>query len=415
MKNKSYRWPLVWQTLFIIVGIVATAYISRYHWKQNFISQIEGQLKHSLSILTNIQATNKIQLINVCNYALTDSNFRLTLIDDKGTVLCDSEKNPLEMDNHAKRPEIIQALNEGWGTTIRYSSTVKKDMFYGALKIKSPVKTYFIRESLPLSRMESTLLEIDKYIFIFLTPVLLFLSFISVRLWHQYEIKKEAQLGKLKLDLISNISHEVRTPLTSIKGYVQLLVNSEEKLTESSKESLSIIENNTNRLNSLFTEILDLNKIEKIKVVKNEEVDINAMIENILSNMRILYGEKNILIKKDIEVKLIHSDYNLLEHIFVNLIENAFKYNKAKGVIKISTKNLSNSIKIEINDTGNGISEDHIDRIFERFYRVDNARTSGLGGSGLGLSIVKHAVSHLEGKITVTSEIGKGSTFTLIL
>jgi len=415
MKNNSYRGLLVWQTFFIVFGIVTSAFISRYHWKENFTKQVEEQLEHSLTTFIKVYDTKYVLLENVCNFSQKKSSSRLTLIRDNGVVVCDSNTSAEEMDNHNSRPELILAKKNSWGSAIRYSDTLKQDMFYGAIQWKTEKGIFYLRESIQISAMERTLTKVDKYIFIVLIPFLIVFSILSILLWHRYEVKKQEQLDRLKVDLVSNISHEVRTPLTSIKGFVQLLVSTESELSPNAKESLSKIEKNTNRLNSLFTEILDLNKVEKRKTTTIEEVDLEIMVDSILSNMNLIYKEKNIETVLNLESNIIKSDYELLEHILVNLIENAFKYNKDNGEVTITSSSAGSKTLIIISDTGNGIAPNHQERIFERFYRVDDARNSGTGGSGLGLAIVKHSVSHLNGEITFESKIDFGSHFKVLI
>ncbi len=415
MKNKSYKGILAWQTFFIIFGIVATALISRYHWKQNFISQVEIQLKQSLETLVRVYDSKNNKFKNICAFAKNTTDFRLTVISFSGVVNCDSQKMASQMDNHLNRPEIIEAKNKGWGYSIRHSATLDQDMFYGAIKWKFGKRDRYLRKSIQLSSMERALSKIDKYIFIFLIPVLLVLASISVLIWYKYDSKKQEQLEKLKIDLVSNISHEVRTPLTSIKGFVQLLMSSEQNLSETGKDSLEKIVNNTNRLNSLFSEILNLNKIEKKKTIKLEAVDLNILLDDILSNFELLYKSKSIKVVKDLEQSIIQSDYELIEHILVNLIENAFKYNKDNGQINIQVNSSSNKVQISIKDNGIGIPKHHLLRIFERFYRVENSRSRNAGGSGLGLAIVKHAVTHLDGDVRVESTEGKSTRFIVTI
>ncbi len=228
------------------------------------------------------------------------------------------------------------------------------------------------------------------------------------------EITSIKQLEKTKKELISNISHELRTPLTAIKGFVETL---EESLKEpESSAFIGIIKRQTERLIKILKDILTLSKLEDRPFQFTKEiVHLNEVVRNILRLLEKRIKNKGLQVEFFSEnIVEINSDPELMEQLFINLIENAINYTE-KGKIGISLKKIDSKVRIEVFDTGIGIPEEHIPRIFERFYVVDKSRSKETGGTGLGLSIVKHIVLLHNGEIKVESKVGEGSRFIIYL
>jgi len=224
------------------------------------------------------------------------------------------------------------------------------------------------------------------------------------------EIKK---LQNIKKDFVLNVSHELRTPLTSIKGYLEIMEGS------ISKENLSyldVIKRNTERLIKIVEDLLTLSKLEHTRHLKIEKINIKEFIGNIQKIFAYKCQEKNLKMKVDIHQNLDFMKVDLfqMEQVFINLIDNAIKYSE-QGNISIDFSKENSFMKIEITDTGIGITEEHLPRLFERFYVTNKSRSRKMGGTGLGLSIVKHIINLHNGEIKVESEIGKGTKFTIIL
>jgi len=231
-----------------------------------------------------------------------------------------------------------------------------------------------------------------------------------------HDITKIKGLEKIKADFVASVSHELKTPLTTIKGFVETLEDGTVDR-EKALHFLGIIKRHTNRLINLVSDLLLLSRLEdKKQRLEIEEVDLNRLISDILAILRDKVDKKKLKLECLIPDNLprIKGDSFLLEQLFVNVIDNAINYTK-EGKIKLEVISLNKKIKIEISDTGVGIPAEHLPRIFERFYRVDRTRSRELGGTGLGLSIVKHIVLAHNGEIDVKSKVGKGTTFTIIL
>ena len=233
-----------------------------------------------------------------------------------------------------------------------------------------------------------------------------------------HDITHSKKLAQIKRDLISNLSHELRTPLTSIKGYIETIEISDEINQLERNRYMQIIKRNTERLINMVDDLLLLSELEvKMEKLEIEKVNLEEMIWNIHKIFALALQEKELKFNFDVQENLpeIEADIYKLEQMFINLIDNAIKYTE-KGEINISMKFLPDyKIKIEITDTGIGIKKEDLDRIFERFYVVNKARSRKQGGTGLGLSIVKHIVMMHKGEITVDSQLGRGTRFTIIL
>jgi len=227
-----------------------------------------------------------------------------------------------------------------------------------------------------------------------------------------HDITELKKLDEIKRDLIINISHELKTPLTAIKGFVETL---EEEEDIKNKRYIEIIKNHIERLMDIIQKTLFLSELETGEVpVELENINLKELISDIIPIFEKRLKEKKISLKIEIEDNLpeFKADRFKIEQVFINLIDNSIKYTE-DGEIEISVKRENNNIRIEIKDTGEGIPEEHLSRIFERFYVVNKARDRKKGGAGLGLSIVKHIILLHNGKIEVESKRGVGTKFVI--
>ncbi|MGM0843980.1 MAG: two-component system histidine kinase PnpS [Bacillota bacterium] len=232
-----------------------------------------------------------------------------------------------------------------------------------------------------------------------------------------HDITELKKLEQMRKDFVANVSHELRTPITSIKGFSETLLDGAMNDSETTKTFLNIILNESDRLQALITDLLDLSKMEKQGFPLNvHDSDISGILQEVVA---ILEKKPE---KKDIELTL-HAeepavaevDSLRMKQVFINLIGNAITYTPAHGQVAISVKQTESSVVVEIQDSGIGIDEEEIPRIFERFYRVDKARSRDSGGTGLGLAIVKHLIEAHGGNIGVESTVNEGTTFTVTL
>lgn len=226
------------------------------------------------------------------------------------------------------------------------------------------------------------------------------------------------QVEIMKTDFVANVSHELKTPLTSIKGFVETLLDGALDDRETAKHFLEIINDEADRLNRLINDLLSLSRIEaKQKELNRVSLDIEKLINETVNILSPQAKEKNLDIKLNIKhpLQVIEADEDMIGQVLINLIDNALKYTHEGGRVSISAETQKEWIRVAVADTGIGIPIDSIPRLFERFYRVDKARSREMGGTGLGLAIVKHILELHNGKIEVDSIVGKGSTFTFYL
>jgi len=227
------------------------------------------------------------------------------------------------------------------------------------------------------------------------------------------------RLENMRRDFVANVSHEIKTPLTAIKGFVETLHRGSVDDPEEARRFLGIIQKHADRLSSIVEDLLSLSRIEQEdegKTIKLEEGYVKDVFQSAIQICRSKAEEKNITIrpvcKGNISAKF---DTTLLEQAVVNLLDNAIKYSEPKSTILIKAQQENSAIRISVEDQGIGIAQKHLPRLFERFYRVDKARSRNLGGTGLGLAIVKHIAQAHGGHITVESTLGVGSVFTIHL
>ncbi len=217
----------------------------------------------------------------------------------------------------------------------------------------------------------------------------------------------------LKTDFISNVSHEMKTPLAVIKNNAQLLLAQHPD--EDTKRSLQVINENAGRMADLITDILRLNRIENQKIVPNlEKMDVSRQLTDCLLQFEDTWEKKQIDIDVDVEDSCrLLSDEGLLEHVWMNLLSNAFKFTEAGGMVSVRQYSDEKTITVEIRDTGCGMDEDTARHIFDKFYQGDTSRSTE--GNGLGLALVQRILKLLHGDISVTSKPGEGSTFSVVL
>jgi two-component system phosphate regulon sensor histidine kinase PhoR len=229
-----------------------------------------------------------------------------------------------------------------------------------------------------------------------------------------HDVTDARNFDQMRSGFVGNVSHELRTPLTSIKGFVETLLDGAMENGVLCRRFLTIIDSETYRLSRLIEDLLTLSSIEsKEHAIKTKPLCIARRIINVMNILGPQISEKSLRVDYIYKHSLpyIHADEDLLNQVFINLLDNAIKYTPRNGKITIRSRESNNRLVTTITDTGVGIPHESLSRVFERFYRVDKARSRNQGGTGLGLAIVKHIVESHGGEVMVESEVGKGSTF----
>ena len=377
--------------------------------------------------------------------SIEDSSLRVTLIDLEGDVIFDNQLNESEMENHASREEFKEAKENGYGISKRYSSSLLKTFYYVAYKLDNNI----IRVS---KVADSTLyiLFINLWPLYIVAIVLIICSILlgfllskkivdpinNINLEHPLEnnkykeiepllIRIEAQknelmkeneevlnASKVRQEFTSNVSHELKTPLHVISGYAELI---KEGIVKDSdvKEFGEKIYSEASRMSKLVEDIMKISKLESDKTFEKTELKLKNIVVAIVDSLMIEADKKNVKFKLSLNDCSISGNYDSIYSLIFNLVDNAIKYNKTNGKITIKLQEVSNNVILSVKDTGIGIPKEDLDRIFERFYRVDKSRSKDSGGTGLGLAIVKHSLIVNNATIKVESELKKGSTFTV--
>jgi len=224
-------------------------------------------------------------------------------------------------------------------------------------------------------------------------------------------------LEQMRQEFVANVSHELRTPLTSIKGFAETLLNSNFEDRALSERFLRIIDNETDRMIALINDLLDLSRIESGKQpLKMGAVDLKEVFEDTVLMLQNKANAKGVTLENNIYTSaMVEGDEKLLKQVALNLVDNGIKYNSEGGRVWIEAEQGLDSVEVIVGDTGLGIATEHLDRIFERFYRVDKGRARHMGGTGLGLAITKHIIDKHKGTIAIESRLGKGTKIRITL
>ena len=454
---------------FILVLLAALCinsvifYVSASHLLMRTTAQ---SLIYTLSSIDNLldydQSDQELlrQTENLEDFTQRDES-RLTLIRGDGTVAADSDAEAGEMDNHLQREEVRQALETGEGYTTRFSETLGQDMLYAACRsrhsdmiLRLAVPYYGMQEFLPvlfpavivsflaalgisvifsrrfaysvtkpLQDISKEMLKVrgdygelhfDRYKY----PEINVIADTTMKMSRNVKdylnrIEKEKQIRQ---EFFSNASHELKTPITSIQGYAELLESGMIVDEEMKADFARRIKKEAENMTGLINDILMISRLEaKDAEVVFSQVRISVLLDDILDSLKPLAAQSQVFIHSDCQPISIEANPQQMKELLNNLITNAVKYNRPGGQVWIRIREKGDAMLIRVRDNGMGIPEDSLDRIFERFYRVDKGRSRKQGGTGLGLSIVKHIVSFYQGTIRVSSELDKGSEFVVEL
>jgi len=393
---------------------------------------------------------------------------RLTLVRSDGRVTVDSDANASQMENHATRPEIREALSGRPGWAIRRSGTLGIPFLY----VATPCRGGVVRLAVPYAQVETQVAQIRAKILI--STALAFLPAILVAAllarWisrhfasimaHagelaggnfrarlavtggsefgqlsrtlndtaanlqrtveqlQLEHSELERLERIRKDFVINVSHELRTPLASIQGYTETLLDGALADPQYNMRFLGIIRHNAERLARLTEDLLTLSRVEqKRQKLEFEPHSIGGLIEESMDLVRPIAAKSSIRLATDLDPTTpeVWCDGEAVSQILSNLLDNAIKYTPAGGSIAAGARPAGRFVEVFVRDSGAGIPAEDLPRLFERFYRVDKARSRELGGTGLGLSIVKHLVGAHNGTVRVESRVQEGSTFFFTL
>lgn len=450
---------LLWAaTISICFGIVVAFLLAVPLVENLYRDEVQTRLNALLALMGSewerTEYPNALEFVQVWAGRLEAAGqpTRITLISPISGVLADSSAEIPATDTHLDRREVVEALRLGRGYDIRRSSTLGTRFFYAAYASSSVI----FRAALPMSNLEQTSRLLWACALVGgVAGVLVALStavLLSKRLLRPIdelitaseaiaqgdlsyrattgpdEIGKLAnafnsmainlrKLEQLRSEFVSNVTHELKTPLTSIRGYIELLQSGvRDEATRS--EFYEIIDIEAERLHVLIDDLLDLSEIENSagEEQRVKTCDLGAILADVESRLQPLAEKAKVELRvADIHGLTVSANPHRIRQLISNLLDNAIKYNRPGGWVKVEVQRQQSHVVISVEDNGIGIAPEHHARLFERFYRVDKSRSRELGGTGLGLSIVKHTVQLYGGEINVMSRPGEGSIFQVRL
>ena len=442
MKHKIFSHTSLLIILSVILTFLAagTVMYNRYD-----IYMKQGVRDEAAYIKTGLEEDGDVFLSDRVGDATSS---RITLLGKDGQVLFDSIENPEEMENHSNRPEFIEAEKQGSGEMVRYSDTLSKQTFYYAVKLKDDQVLRVARttDSLLVTMLTSFLLlgglvcvilvielflvqkqtrkliepinridlehPLEHVCYEELRPLLFRLDQQNRQIQKQLEDLKNAESARK--EFTANVSHELKTPLMSISGYAELMMNGmvpPDKMQDFSGR----IFHESERLSNLVADIIQLSRLdEKNSDLPFEPVDLYELAEDIVLHLDSAASKKNINVSLEGNSVTVQGVRHVIYEMLYNIADNAIRYTNQNGTVNIFTGTINGHAFYRVEDNGIGIPENEQKRIFERFYRVDKSHSRATGGTGLGLSIVKHGAILHNAEIKLKSEPGKGTKMELV-
>lgn len=425
------------------LAIVVTALSAMLVYYNILKEQVFGDLKAYAHVIELLNIDDLAAGIEKDPYNPIDDDLRITLIGTDGEVLYESLLNKDEMDNHNERPEIIEAREKGEGEAVRYSATSGTHTFYYAERLQNGNVLRIGRDSVSVNRIMVNTLVIVLVIALGILFVCMGIShYLTKKLVEPIEklatnimlvdennvyeeirpfvntIKEQhvniINNAQLRQEFTANVSHELKTPLTAISGYAELIGNGmtgKEDTIRFSKE----IHSNANRLLSLINDIIKLSELDEADhQMEMERIDLYKLAENCVQMMQVTAEKQGIRLTLQGESTMAMANKGLMDEVFYNLCSNAIRYNKPGGSVTVTVGTKDERSFLSVADTGIGIPKECQERVFERFYRVDKSRSKSTGGTGLGLAIVKHIVAQHNAALHLDSELGEGTTIEIV-
>lgn len=452
MRNKIIRSFLIIFSLSFVIGFGILYGVLYYVSLNQQTSNLNDEL--SIIVQTNFEESQQI------GEELFDKDTRLTMISSDGEVLYDNFDDSIN-ENHLQREEIKEASKNGTGSSVRYSETMEQNYLYVA-EYDAQEQTY-VRLAMPFSGVSQSALMLLPSFFIAFVIAFFFVWLMSKRMADSIlkplqeisAVIRKADFGKEKIEFqnysyselqeitdalqtmnnqiaknlenlerekqirqefFTNASHELKTPLTSIRGYSELLKQHAITDPDQIDHCLDCVLKESDHMTKLINDILTISKLEaKDYVVQKSHIKLKDLLENVLNSLSVQAKAMNLDIDASCENVTVYANLDHIQGILYNLISNAIKYNKPNGKIIIIIKERLDNILIKVMDTGIGISKEDQEKVFQRFYRVDKQRSKIVAGTGIGLAIVKHIVQFYNGSISLKSKENEGTSIEISL
>lgn len=440
MKQRILNHVGIMVVLSVILTFIAASAVMYGKYNHYMKQDVRNEAEY---IRYAVENTGK-EYLNKTTGDLTTS--RITLAKPDGTILYDSEKDASDLENHKDRPEIIEAMKEGTGEVVRFSQTLSKQTFYYAVKLNDG---NILRVAKTTDSVLSTMLSSFTLLGLLLIEILALAFFVvekqtrrliapineldlehplehvayeelrpllnrvdeqNVQIAKQVEELKQAEM--VRREFSANVSHELKTPLMSISGYAEIMRDGLVQ-PQDVPEFAGRIYDEASRLTSLVQDIIEISKLDESKNMPFEDVDLYEMTQDICQTLMLPAKKKRVTVLMEGKSVSIQGVRHVLYEMLYNLVDNAIKYNKEGGYVKVLLAREKDGVRWSVEDNGIGIAKEEQERIFERFYRVDKSHSRKTGGTGLGLSIVKHGAALHHAKIVLNSEPGKGTKIVL--
>ena len=437
MKKKINIQFLLIAALAIILSVTSISIV----YYEIFQKEVINDLKTYAHLLVD---TESYINIDASSEVTKKDELRVTIINDDGMVEFDSNADIGRMDNHGARPEVVKAFIKGEGEAVRKSTTLDKNTFYYGIKMQDGTILRVAKEAGSMLSVYQTSFPVIAVIVMVILLLCIILShFLTKNLRRPIEqmaenldncsdistykelkpflttIQKQhddiVKNADMRQDFTANVSHELKTPLTSISGYSELIENgmaASEDVERFAKE----IHRNSDRLLTLINDIIRLSELDTLdRVVSFERINLMDVAGNCVEMVRLNAEKQGIKIEWTGKDANVYANKDMMEELVYNLCDNAIRYNNENGIVTVSTYEEGDMAILSVKDTGIGISKENQERVFERFYRVDKSRSKSTGGTGLGLAIVKHIVAqHSNAEIQLESEEGKGTEIKVV-
>lgn len=436
MKKKIFKYFACMITVAILATTLLLSWVNYEMFKGRVMDDLEAYGR-MFAVEMNGEAETQSALHSL------EEDIRVTLVHADGTVYYDNFADPNAMDNHADRPEIRQALENGSGSDIRNSSTVDQSAFYYAVRLKngdvmrlaqeaSNIWSVYFRSMPLIMLLAAGMACVSLYLAHLLTARLVqpiermtahlnnvsgvarypelepFMDMIEQQ--HE-EILRSANM---RVEFTANVSHELKTPLTSISGYAEL-IESGMAQGEQAKTFAAEIHKSANRLLTLINDIIRLSQMDApMPDLKFEPVDLAQIAANTFEQLEMSARKADVTLQLDAKTAMVEADRQMMDELLYNLCDNAIRYNVHGGSVKLEVRPIRDKVIVCVQDTGIGISPENQEHVFERFYRVDKSRSKATGGTGLGLAIVKHIAVKHNAQIELESELGRGTKISVI-
>ena len=395
------------------MALLLSGVLSVVFFRQRELSAARNSLTDTLAILNaQRQETDVEELIR--QFSDAAPSLRLTFISPEGEVLADTDSNTDA--NHADRPEVKQAVRTGAGEDIRRSATTGVTYLYVALGFSDGV---IGRAAMPVASINSLIWQAVAVLLITAAAVLLAVRLVARRWARDTAAPIEARQEKLenvRSEFAANVSHELKTPLTSIKGFTDMLVSGMVTDPADQKRFYTLIGVEVDRLMELINDLLKLSELENVAMPRpDDRAEVLSVCRNAAESLAALAGERGVSLTVSGQETAAAIPPARLREVAFNLMENGLKYTEKGGAVTVTVGREGDRAVLTVADNGIGIPEEARERVFERFYRVDKGRTRQTGGSGLGLAIVKHITQLYNGSLKLDSEVGKGTAVTISL